>query len=170
MSEYEHNAVFLKEDIYRLLHEKGIAFASMEHPAVYTMEDMQRCHITDKGTVCKNLFLRDAKGKNHFLVTVPNAKQVNLKALAEQIGSTKLSFASEERLSKYLKVAQGCVSPFGILNDESKSVTFIADEDLRNDSEVGIHPNDNTASVWIAFRDLQMLVEAHGNEIVFAHF
>ncbi len=170
MPEYEQNAVFLKEDIYRLLREKGIAFESMEHSPVYTMEDMEQCHITDKGTVCKNLFLRDAKGKNHFLVTVPNAKQVNLKALAEQIGSTKLSFASGERLAKYLKVQQGCVSPFGILNDETKSVTFVADEDLRNDSEVGIHPNDNTASVWIAFRDLQTLIEAHGNEIMFAHF
>lgn len=170
MSEYEHNAVFLKEDIYQMLRAKGICFESMEHPPVYTMEDMEQCHITDQGTVCKNLFLRDAKGKNHFLVTVPNAKQVNLKELAGQIGSTKLSFASAERLAKYLKVQQGCVSPFGILNDETRTVTFVADEDLRNDTAVGIHPNDNTASVWIAFHDLQTLIEDHGNEIKFARF
>lgn len=168
--ENEQKTVFLKQEIYQLLTDKGIAFESMEHAPVYTMEDMEQCHITDKGTVCKNLFLRDNKGKNHYLVTVPNAKQVNLKELAAQIDSTKLSFASADRLAKYLCVQQGCVSPLGILNDESQSVTFVADEDLKNDSQVGIHPNDNTASIWLAFRDIQMLIEEHGNNVMFARF
>lgn len=159
-----------KQQIYNLLTEKGISFEKMEHEAVFTMEDMDRVGITGKGTVCKNLFLRDAKGKNHYLVTVPEEKRVDLKALAEQIGSTKLSFASAERLSKYLGVEQGCVSPLGVLNDESRSVMVVFDEMLQSNSAVGVHPNDNTASLWLTFEDLCMLVQDHGNQVVMAHF
>ena len=76
-----------KDEIYSLLNEKGISYDKMEHEAVYTIDDMDRLGITKRGLVCKNLFLRDAKGKNHFLVTVPENKRVDLKALAAQIGS-----------------------------------------------------------------------------------
>lgn len=156
-----------KQMIYEFLDKKGISYEKLEHEAVYTMEDMEKAGITEKGTVCKNLFLRDAKGKNHFLVTVPEGKQVDLRSLSEKIGSTKLSFASAERLAKYLGVEQGCVSPLGILNDESKSVTVVFDEALKKDNAVGIHPNDNTASIWLAFQDLQKIIAEHGNNIIF---
>ncbi|MCH5349680.1 MAG: prolyl-tRNA synthetase associated domain-containing protein, partial [Oscillospiraceae bacterium] len=142
----------------------------LEHEAVYTMEDMEKAGIVGKGTVCKNLFLRDAKGKTHYLVTIPEEKRVDMKSLAENIGSTKLSFASAERLTKYLGVEQGCVSPFGVLNDESQAVIVVFDNDLQNDKAVGIHPNDNTATVWLAFSDLHKIIKEHGNEICFADF
>lgn len=156
-----------KQNVYDLLQQKGIAYEVMEHEAVFTMEDMDAAGITAKGTVCKNLFLRDAKGKNHFLVTVPEEKKVDLGDLAGQLYSSKLSFASPERLEKYLGVVQGSVSPLGILNDESREVTVVFDKDLCNDPAVGIHPNDNTATIWLAFRDLQKIIKEHGNDIEF---
>ena len=168
--EQEQYNIYRKEEIYHLLEEKKIRYEAMEHPAVYTMEDMEQYHITEKGTVCKNLFLRDAKGKNHFLVTVPNARKVDLKELGQKIGCSKLSFASADRLEKYLHVQQGCVSPFGLLNDASKSVTLIVDADLKREQHMGIHPNDNTASVWLSFRDLEELIEEHGNEVMLVKF
>lgn len=162
--------MYNRQGVYDLLNEKGIAFECMEHEPVYTMEEMDAAGITKKGTVCKNLFLRDAKGKIHYLVTAPEEKRIDLKALAGQIGSTKLSFASAERLQKYLCVEQGCVSPFGVLNNDDKSVIVVFDKDLQNDKSVGVHPNDNTASVWLAFSDLKRLIEDHGNKICFASF
>ena len=164
------SAIYRKEEIYHLLKEKGIAFEKLEHQAVYTMEDMDKAGITARGTVCKNLFLRDAKGKNHFLVTVPEEKRVDLKILTEKIGSTKLSFASADRLAKYLGVEQGCVSPFGVLNDESGSVIVVFDQELQSDDAVGIHPNDNTSSVWLNFKSLRRVIEEHGNEIILVKF
>ena len=164
------SAILGKEEIYHLLEEKGIAFEKLEHQAVYTMEDMDKAGITARGTVCKNLFLRDAKGKSHFLVTVPEEKRVDLKTLAERIGSTKLSFASADRLAKYLGVEQGCVSPFGVLNDEGKSVTVVFDQELQFNDAVGIHPNDNTATVWLDFESLRRVIEEHGNEIMLVKF
>ena len=159
-----------KQEIYALMEIKGISFEKLEHEAVYTMEDMDKAGITAKGTVCKNLFLRDAKGKNHFLVTAPEEKRVDLKCLAEKIGSTKLSFASADRLSKYLGVEQGCVSPFGVLNDESTSVTVVFDQDLQFNDAIGVHPNDNTASVWLDFQSLRQVIEEHGNDILLVKF
>ncbi len=159
-----------KDEIYSLLNEKGISYDKMEHEAVYTIDDMDRLGITSRGLVCKNLFLRDAKGKNHFLVSVPENKRVDLKALAAQIGSDRFSFASQQRLSKYLGVEPGCVSPLGILNDESKSVTAVFDQELKSAVAVGVHPNDNTSTIWLAFSDLCKIIEEHGNRIVFAGF
>ena len=164
------SAIYGKEEIYHILEEKGITFEKLEHQAVYTMEDMDKAGITARGTVCKNLFLRDAKGRNHFLVTVPEEKRVDLKILAERIGSTKLSFASADRLAKYLGVEQGCVSPFGVLNDESGSVTVVFDQDLLFKGAVGVHPNDNTATVWLDFESLRRVIEEHGNEIMLVKF
>lgn len=155
-----------KEEIYRLLEETQIPYRKKEHAAVYTMEEILENGLDDSGTICKNLFLRDAKGRKHYLVSVAGDKKVDLKRLAEQIGSTRLSFASAERLRKYLGVEQGCVSPLGVLNDSERAVTVVLDEDLQKQSEIGVHPNDNTASVWISFQDLCRILNEHGNEVL----
>lgn len=154
-----------KKEIYELLNDAQIPYESMEHEAVYTMEEMDRLGITKKGTVCKNLFLRDAKGKKHYLLCVPEERKIELKTLHEKIGSTKLSFASAERLEKYLGVQQGCVSPLGILNDEVRNVTVIFDSVLLGEAQVGVHPNDNTATIWLSFENLYRLIREHGNEV-----
>lgn len=162
--------VYGKQQIFELLEQKGIAFEKLEHDVVCTMEEMDAAGITAKGTVCKNLFLRDFKGKNHFLVTVPEHKKVDMRDLAAQIGSSKLSFGSAERLDKYLGLTQGSVSPLGLLNDDSKSVVMVFDKDLKSDEEVGVHPNDNSATLWLSFDSLRNIIEEHGNQILFVQF
>jgi Ala-tRNA(Pro) deacylase len=75
-----------------------------EHPAVYTIEDMDGLELSKRGEVCKNLFLRDAKGRRYFLLVLRKEKQANLKQLAAQLATAHLSFASEERLMSVLKL------------------------------------------------------------------
>lgn len=104
-----------KNEVYALLNDKGIPYEAVEHEAVFTMKEMERAGIDAHGCICKNLFLRDAKGRQHYLVTVPDERRVDLKWLSTALGSSKLSFASAERLDTYLKLPQGSVSPFGIL-------------------------------------------------------
>lgn len=154
-----------KQAALEWLDNEGVAYEKLEHQAVFTMEEMDAAGITAKGGVCKNLFLRDAKGKNHFLVVVPEEKRVDLSALAMQLDSTKLSFASAERLEKYLGVAQGSVSPLGVLNDGEHQVTVAFDRDLTKCDTVGVHPNDNTATVWLKLADLCRIIEARGNTV-----
>jgi len=158
-------ATYNKEATLRWLDEQGIAYEKLEHKAVFTMEEMDEAGISERGGVVKNLFLRDGKGKNHFLVVVPEEKRVNLIDLSAQLCASKLSFASADRLEKYLGVVQGAVSPLGILNDENHVVEVVFDRDLCHAKKVGIHPNDNTATVWLSFKDLKKIIEKQGNPI-----
>lgn len=160
-------AGFDKEKTLAWLDQQGIPYEKMEHEAVFTMEQMDELGISARGGVVKNLFLRDGKGKNHFLVVVPEEKRVNLGDLSQQLCASKLSFASGDRLAKYLGVIQGAVSPLGVLNDENHVVEVVFDKDLTHAPKVGIHPNDNTATVWLSFKDLKKLIQGLGNPVSF---
>ena len=156
-----------KERTLAALDAAGIRYDKLEHPVVCTMEEMDAAGITARGNVCKNLFVRDQKGKNHFLIVALEEKKVDLTDVADQIGSSRLSFGSPERLEKYLGVSQGSVSPLGILNDEEHEVIVVFDQDLRTRKEIGVHPNENTATIWLSFRDLRRFIENQGNEVDF---
>ncbi|MDR1921617.1 MAG: prolyl-tRNA synthetase associated domain-containing protein [Candidatus Adiutrix sp.] len=150
------------------LDQMGLACRISEHPAVYTIEEMEKLGLDKIGAIVKNLFLRDAKGKRHFLVMMRQDKKVDLKGLQAKIGSTPLRFASEERLEKCLGLTKGAVSPFGILNDENKAVEIIIDRELRSATELlGVHPNDNTATVWMSMADLERVMTERGNAFAY---
>lgn len=129
-----------KQRVYDALDKLKIKYEVVEHEPVHTMEDMDRLGLPEKGTLCKNLFLRDSKGKRHFLVTCEESKKVDLKSLGRQLGGGNLSFASEDRLEKYLGLKQGSVSPFGLMNDTDHAVEFFIDKDLSRCKSLGIHP------------------------------
>lgn len=154
-----------QQKVFQKLDELNISYEVTNHPPVYTIEEMDDLGISDHGDVCKNLFIRDAKGKRHFLVVLNKDKQADLKNIREQLGTTGLSFASEERLSKYLNLSKGAVTPLGVVNDEDHLVEVVFDRDLINKEKLGVHPNENTATVWIAFDGLKKLVEQNGNKI-----
>ena len=158
------------KEICALLKEREIPFFLEEHPAVYTIEEMEQLGIErEGGTVAKNLFLRDNKGKRHFLVVMEKSKQADLKALRELLGSTALSFASEERLMRFLGLSKGSVTPFGVLHDEAHQVEVILDNDLQNACWIGVHPNINTATLWIAPGDLERILRECGNPVRFVN-
>ncbi len=56
----------------------------------------------------------------------------------------------------------GAVTPLGILNDEERKVTMYLDASFAG-GLIGIHPNDNTATVWIKTEDLIKIIREHGN-------
>ena len=155
------------KEVLALLEEKNIKYELVEHEEVHTIEDMKELGLLDKGYVCKNLFLRNANGKMHFVLSCHHEKEVNVQEIAKKIGSTRLSFGSEERLDKYLKLKNGYVSPFGVINDESKSVIFIFDKEIQNEQKVGFHPNTNKATIYLSFKDVKKIIEDHGNDVVF---
>lgn len=143
-----------KQRVYDALQKMKISYEAVDHAPVYTMEDMEREGLDKKGVLCKNLFLRDSKGKRHFLITCEEKKTVDLKKLSKTLGAGNLSFASEERLEKYLGLKQGSVSPFGLMNDKEHGVEFFIDKDLASCKSMGIHPLTNTATVFLSFKDL----------------
>lgn len=143
-----------KQRVYDALKSMNIQYEVVEHEPVHTMEDMIALKLDQKGVLCKNLFLRDSKGKRHFLVTCDEKKSVDLKSLGRTLGGGNLSFASEDRLEKYLGLKQGSVSPFGLMNDTDHQVEFFIDKDLIKCKSIGIHPLENTATAFLSFKDL----------------
>lgn len=154
-----------RSKVYRHLEEMGISYKVSEHPPVYTIEEMEKLELDRIGGIVKNLFLRDAKGKRHFLVLLRQDKKADLKALQGLIGSTPLRFASPERLEKYLGLEKGAVSPFGVLNDQDHLVEVLIDQDLKECEFLGVHPNDNRATVWLSLPDLERVIGGQGNPV-----
>ena len=114
-------------DLYQILAEHHIEYERHDHPPVYTVEDVKRLVPPLPAAKTKNLFLRDQKGKRHFLVIVPADKRLNIKALNDRIGSSRLSFGSADRLKKYLGVDPGSVTIFALINDPDHFVELIID-------------------------------------------
>ena len=153
-----------KEEILTWLTKCGVSFETVVHPAVFTIDALEALQLDKYGLVCKNLFLRDQKGKRHYLVVVRQEKQVDLKALGQRLGD-KLSFASEERLERYLHLTKGAVTPLGVFYNEARNVEVIIDQDLMQESSVGVHPGENDASVFLSPDDLVRLIQTHGNPV-----
>lgn len=143
----------------------GISYTMVRHTAVFTIDEMDQLGLADTGHICKNLFLRDAKGKRHFLVSVAGHKTVDLRALGEQLGGVRLSFASEARLADYLNLTKGAVTPLGMYYDKDAAVEFVFDADLIREGTVGVHPGENTATVYLEAEDLLRLIRANGNSV-----
>ena len=156
-----------KKRILALLDEMKISYQLAEHPAVYTIEEMERLQIAHMDRVVKNLFIRDDKKRNYYLVMLKNDKNANLKELRSRINSKPLTFASEDDLKKYMGLSKGEVTPFGALNDTDNAVTVIIDKDLKKYDFIGVHPNDNTATVYISVDDLVKILDNKGQRVMF---
>lgn len=155
-----------KQGVYDFLVKKNIEFEPVEHGAVWTMDELQDVEIPHKEADAKNLFIRDDKKNNYYLITVRGNKRLDLKAFRKMYETRPLKFCDEEELKSKLDLFAGAVSPFGILNNEEKDVQFFMDEDfLKDDGLIGVHPNDNTATVFLKATDLQGVLTEHGNTV-----
>lgn len=152
-----------KEAVYRYLQQQGISFEITEHQAVYNMAQLDRVELPYPEDDAKNLFVRDDKKHSYYLITVRGDKRVDLKAFRRQHQTRPLTFASAEDLAALLGLIPGSVTPLGLLNDEGRRVEWFLDEDFAG--RIGVHPNDNTATVWLRTADLVDLVRAHGNPV-----
>src|ERR687884_322660 len=118
------------------LNALSIGFERFEHPAIATAEEGEIHWAGIDAVHCKNLFLRNQKGTRHYLVILPHTKRADLRAVADQIGDGKLSFASADRLMTHLGLTPGSVSPFGLINDRNRHVRVVLDRDLKAVSRV----------------------------------
>ena len=151
-------------DLMEFLSKHGIHLVRHEHPPVMTVEESLRLVPKFPGAKTKNLFLRDKKGRRHFLVTVPHDKAVDIDAVAEIIGVNGLGFGSEERLVRYLGIRPGSVSLLALANDEARAVEFVIDKALWEAEAVHAHPLVNTATMVIPHTDLERFLAATGHE------
>lgn len=153
-----------KEETYDYLATHDISYELTEHPAVFNMEELDAVELPYPDRDAKNLFVRDDKKRNYYLITVKGDKRVDLKEFRKAHGLRNLSFASADDLMAIMGLIPGAVTPLGLLNDEERRVTLYLDAAF-GDGLIGVHPNDNTATVWIKAPDLVRLIEKHGNTV-----
>lgn len=155
-----------KIEIYDFLKAKNIWHEITEHQAVYNMEELESIELPYPERDAKNLFVRDDKKRNYYLITVKGDKRVDLKEFKEKNGTRKLSFASSDDLMEMMGLIPGAVTPLGLLNDKENRVEFFIDSDfLCGDGIIGVHPCDNTATVWLKAQDLINIVREYGNKV-----
>ena len=150
-----------KQEILDYLKEKNVLHKVTEHKAVYNMEEVSQIDIPYHEAEAKNLFVRDDKKRNYYLITVKGNKKVNLKKFRKENNTRALSFASEDELKSIMGVIPGAVTPFGLLNDKELKVKEFA----KTGHLIAVHPNDNTATVYLKAEDLIDIIKEHGNQV-----
>ncbi|MBP1659735.1 MAG: aminoacyl-tRNA deacylase [Candidatus Aminicenantes bacterium] len=160
----------IERSVLEALDALDIAYVRHEHPPVATVEEAEKHWAGLKGTHCKNLFLRNYKGNRHYLVIAPVTRGVDLRRLNAELGEDRLSFASPERLKRWLGVEPGSVSPFGLINDATRHVQVVCDLALRAGAALGFHPNVNTATLEISLADFEKYLAWRGNAVRWLEF
>ncbi len=152
-----------KEETYAFLKENNIEFEAVEHKAVFNMDELGTIELPHPEWEAKNLFVRDDKKRNYYLITVKGDKRVDLKDFRQKHELRHLSFASADDLLEIMELTPGSVTPLGLLNDSECKVKFYLDAEFEG-GMIGVHPNDNTATVYMKADDVLRLIIEHGNE------
>jgi len=151
------------EDIFAFLAAHDISYERADHPAVFTCEQARQFVPPLPGLSVKNLFLRDERGDRHYLVIVSTEKSVDLKALSKAIDTKKLSFASPERLKKYLGIEPGSVSLLALVHDRDHAVSLVLDTEAAQAESLHCHPLVNTSTLVIHRDGIARFLRATGH-------
>lgn len=157
-----------KQETYAYLSARGIRYEITEHGAVYNMAEIEKLSLPYPEQEAKNLFVRDKK-HNYYMLTIKGDKRADLKAFRMEHALRPLSFASPQELRERLDLTPGAVTPLGLLNDMTGGIPLYIDAAFEG-AFLGVHPNDNTATIWLKTADLIALLREHGNKVVFAEF
>ena len=152
-----------KQETYEYLTAHSVDYEVIEHPAVFNMEEVEKLNLPHPEADAKNLFVRDDKKLHYYMITVQGNKRVDLKRFRKQHGLRNLSFASADDLMEIMGLIPGAVTPLGLLNDRERKVELYLDAAFAE--LISVHPNDNTASVWMKTKDLIRIITEHGNRV-----
>jgi len=157
-----------KQEIYEFLKSKNIWHEITEHIAVYNMEEVAQIELPYPEADAKNLFIRDDKKRNYYLITVKGDKRVDLKKFRQDNNTRPLKFVSAEELMDLMGLIPGAVTPMGLFNDEECRIEWFLDKAFsEEDGLIGVHPNSNDATVWLKAADLVEIIKEHGNRVTF---
>ena len=154
-----------KNETLHYLDQHGIKYEIVEHQAVYNMAEIEQIELPHPEADAKNLFVRDDKKRNYYLLTIKGDKRVNLQQFREENGTRRLSFASPQDLKEKMDLEPGSVTPLGLLNDSHHEISFYLDSYFSDQPRIAVHPNDNTATIWLDPQDLLKIIKGLGNPV-----
>ena len=154
---------------YDFLDALGISYQRIDHEAAMTMEACAAIDTALEATMCKNLFLCNRQCTDFYLLMLPGDKVFKTKELSKQLGCSRLSFGDGSYMEQFLDITPGSLSVLGLMNDKEHRVQLLIDEDLLNDTHIGVHPCVNTASLRLSMKDLMNTIipaMGHGPRMV----
>jgi Ala-tRNA(Pro) deacylase len=157
------------DDLFRYLDALDIAHSTTWHEPVFTVAESQSLRGALPGGHSKNLFLKNKKGEL-WLVTAAEDAAVDLKSLALTLGAGRFSFGKPELLMQHLGVEPGSVTPFALINDTDRLVTFAMDSRLAAMQPLHFHPLTNRATTALSAADFFKFLKARGNKLAEVSF
>ena len=155
------------QTVFDFLDRHEIRYTYYEHPEAPTIEIARQHWRADGSKHCKNLFFRNHKGNRHYLVCFDCDQDMAIHDLEHRLHQGKLSFASPQRMERYLGLEPGSVSPFGLINDEENHVHLFLDKNLEKAESLSFHPNDSRGTVVVSREEFMRYLEAVGNSYEF---
>ena len=153
--------------VYAALAALHIPYERYAHPAAMTMRDCAEYDIDRGATHFKNLFLCNRQGTVFYLLMLVGDKLFKTKDVSNQLGVSRLSFASADQLQEELGLTPGAVTPLGLINDHDASVHVLLDRDIASWEKAVVHPNVNTASIVLKTSDLLAFLAARKNPLTY---
>ncbi len=151
------------DQLFAFLDRLGIAYTTVTHPPLFTVEQSRALRGQIPGGHTKNLFLRDKKN-NVYLVTADEDADIDLKSLHRLLGASgRFSFGSAELMMELLGVAPGSVTPLGLLHDTQGRINVVLDAALMEHDTINCHPLVNTMTTSLKREDLVKFLEATGH-------
>ena len=142
--------------VYDLLDRLNIEYERVDHEEANTIEACKEIDevLGGETSICKNLFLCNSQKNKFYLLLLPGSKVFKTKDLSKQIGSSRLSFASQEFMEKFLDITPGSVSVMGLMNDTDNQVQLLIDREVMEPEFFGCHPCINTSSIKLRCKDV----------------
>ena len=150
------------------LKSHNLEYKMVTHDAVPTVKDMiEKVHFEEETTFAKNLFLKDKKKKDLYLVIAKHDTAINLKTLAKHLGtaSSNLRAGDEDKMWEYLSVKPGAVNIFSILNDSEKKVNLIVDQIINDAELISAHPMENVATCQLSNAVFKEIIKLSNHEV-----
>jgi len=154
----------MKPDVEKFLKSADVNYVIHKHIPVATVAASRRVCAAIPGLHCKNLFLKEKRGDNLYLLTMPAHKRLDFKAFQAAAGLRALTFAKPDVMWDLMKIKPGSVSPLGLINDTQNRIKLFVDKEVWDAEIVGFHPNDNAATLEMTHENFEKVLNALGNE------
>jgi Ala-tRNA(Pro) deacylase len=151
-----------QEQVYAVLDEIGVAYSKVDHPPMFTQADNEIHRVNIGAVIFKNLFLRNKDKSRYYLLSLPLTKRADLRLAADLLGETRFSFGNDEELFEKLNIQPGSVSFLNVIGKPDTEVAFLMDSSVNGYDLIGVHPNDNTATVIFAPQEIPKIWEHYG--------
>lgn len=158
-----------RQRVYDVFDALGIPYRVFSHPPIFSAAERVEKQVEVDGLICKNLFLRNKDKSKYYLYTLPIDKRADLIALQKTLGESRLSFGDAEALWDRLRITPGSVSLLNIIGAQGNpgDLKFLIDSETLNVPGIGLHPNDNAATIVFAADMIPKLLEHYGAEYMF---